>query len=327
MSLSSLSFIYFSFYTVAVVLAFLRARAGAAPKPRNSFAAMIIGAVGTALIYGSALLSPGGTVPLVLVAALALVPSFLLGLGNLVGLAIATWRPHMLAQLGLGGVALGVPLLAILGLGSEATPHSVQSTTRVQDRESVPQRLEVTGRLGRYPVSFPTSPQINTRYTCLLTDGSIGQCQTDFASAPDLSAVPGDVPIFYEITVARKSIDCNAPCITFRQLAQWCQSRSDVAFTEWCRNAPSEELAFSYAENRNVEDVSARGWQAADVDMEQGSIECHEDQALCRARFDIARNLQVTVWMPDAQPESLAARFESAQDYVTRLWAEMQTDR
>lgn len=135
MTLSSFSFIYLSFYYVAVILAYLRARSGKAPKARNSLAAMIIGAVGTLLIYGSSLLAPGGTVPLVLVAALALFPVFLLGLGNLVGLALVAMRPRKPLQFMLGLCAFGVPLLvAILFIMDPA-----QMRTKAQGALSDPQ--------------------------------------------------------------------------------------------------------------------------------------------------------------------------------------------
>lgn len=126
MTLSSLAFIYLSFYYVALIIAFFRARAGTAPKARNSLAAMIIGAVGSLLIFVSAKLSPGGTVPLVFVAIMALVPVFIWGLGNLVGFLVATWRPYLPAQLALGVLAIGVPL--ILAILAGVTPTLFRSS-------------------------------------------------------------------------------------------------------------------------------------------------------------------------------------------------------
>lgn len=128
MTLSTFSFIYLSFYYVTFTLAFFRARAGTAPKPHNSVAAMIIGAVGTLLIYFSSVLSPSGTVPLVFVAAMALVPVFLWGFGNLVGLVVATWRPYLPAQIALGALALGLPLLAAILAGVQP---ALLNTTQV----------------------------------------------------------------------------------------------------------------------------------------------------------------------------------------------------
>ncbi|MEP0565396.1 MAG: hypothetical protein ABJC64_13395, partial [Paracoccaceae bacterium] len=126
--------------------------------------------------------------------------------------------------------------------------------------------------------------------------------------------------------VARKSAECAAPCVTFRQLAQWCQSRSDVTFTEWCRNAPNEEVTFSYDENRVPPDDDARGWHSADVQLPSGTVECHADTQMCRARYEIARNLQVTIKLPSADATTLPTRVKAAQEYVARLWTEMQTD-
>ena len=324
MSLSALSLIYFSFYTIAVILAFMRAREGTAPKARNSFAGMVIGAVGTILIFVSAILSPGGTVPLVLVAALALFPIFLLGLGNLVGLAIATWRPQVVVQLGLGALALGLPFLAIFAMGWDSDGPDQQILNNPQGAPQEAQRLTVTGRLGRYPIAIPTSPQIKTLYTCLEPGGTLGQCQTDFATSSDLGSLPGGVPIFHQITIASKAADCTAPCLTFRRLAQWCQSRRDVTFAEWCRNAPSEEVTFSYDENR-LTDADPK-WRAKAIESVGGAFACHTEQPLCRARFEVARNVQVTIWLPNAQTETLAQRTVIAKDYVARLWAEMQSD-
>lgn len=111
MTLSTVFLIYTGFYALAVLFAYVRVRKGTAPKPRNSLAAMLIGGFGTVLIYISSVMAPGGTVPLVLVAAMALFPAFLLGLGNLVGLGIATWHARPAARFALGGLAVGLPLL------------------------------------------------------------------------------------------------------------------------------------------------------------------------------------------------------------------------
>lgn len=125
MTLSTFALIYLCFYYVTATLAFFRARQGTAPKIHNSVAAMIIGAVGTLLIYFSSVLSPSGTVPLVFVAAMALVPVFLWGFGNFVGLIVATWRPYLPAQIALGALAIGLPLLlAILAGVQPALPSS-----------------------------------------------------------------------------------------------------------------------------------------------------------------------------------------------------------
>lgn len=328
MTLSSFSFIYLAFYALAVILAFLRARAGTAPKARNSLAAMVIGAVGTLLIYFSSVLAPGGTVPLVLVAALALFPAFLFGAGNLIGLGIATWRPQPAVQSALGIIAIGVPLIGVLALGrlSPQTEAEHLFDTPETQAEVVPPKT-ITGRLGRYPVSFPTSPQINTSYTCFEnSQSSPVQCRTDFATDVTLQAVPGDIPIFHEMTIAPKAAACDAPCLTFRQLAQWCQSRSDVAFSEWCRNAPSDQITFSYDENRVIKEDTDQGWRAPEVAFETASVACRSASPtpLCRARYDVARNLQVTILMHDASETNIAPRLEAAQAYVARVWETLQ---
>lgn len=329
MTLSSFSFIYLAFYALAVILAYFRARAGTAPKARNSLAAMVIGAVGTLLIYFSSLLAPGGTVPLVLVAALALFPAFLFGAGNLIGLWIATWREKSTVQCALAVIAVGVPLAGILTMGRIAPNAETELLSNIPETQTelvLPKTI--TGRLGRYPVLFPTSPQINTSYTCFKTNqNSPAQCHTDFATDAALQTVPGDIAIFHEMTIAPKAADCAAPCLTFRQLAQWCQSRADVAFTEWCRNAPSDQITFSYNENRGVNEDEAQGWRALEVAFDTANVSCRSasPSPMCRARYDVARNLQVTILMYDASETNIAPRLDAAQAYVDRVWETMQS--
>lgn len=324
MSIITLLSLYFCIYSIALIFAYVRARQGNAPKARNVAAAMSIGAAGSLLIYLSALLEPLGTVPLVLVAIIALFPVFVFGLGCLLGIGIATWRPHPTAQLTLGALAIGLPLLAIFAVRADAELSvAVRPDTELSDL----QRQTVFGRLGRYPVALPTSPQLETSYTCFAgRSADIGQCHADFSTSDDVHSVPGGVPIFHEITIAPKASDCSAPCLSFARLSQWCRTRNDVTFTEWCHRAPSEKITFSYDENRAMGGDLALGWRTRAGAFGAADVDCLHSTSdlLCKARYDIARNLQVTIWMDHADDAALEARLSAAQAYVARLWSEMQ---
>ena len=330
MTIASLLLIYFCIYCIAVIHAYLRARTGHAPKARNAAAAMCIGAAGSLLIYVLSLLEPAGSVPLVLVAVIALCPIFLLGLGCLVGLGIAAWRPRPLVQIALGVLALGLPLLAILTI--DATPAQ-SAAARQQEAQQVAtefQRQTINGRLGRYPITLPTSPQLATSYSCFADGGAeIGQCHADFATATELSNVPGDVPIFHNILVSRKASECAAPCLSFRRIAMWCQGRRDVTFAEWCRRDPGEKIVFSYDENRAPFENASNGWRLISGPFGKAQVACldREPDMTCRARYDIARNLEVTIWMDAVQvgEDTLAPRLSAAQGYVARLWSTLQS--
>lgn len=330
MTLFSISFVYLSFYCIALFLAIWRTRAGNPPKSRNCVAAMIIGAVGIQLIYVSSLLSPQGAAPLVLVAALVLVPVFLLGLGGMVGIWIATWRRQLTVQIALAALAIGVPLLAFLGFDTRnnaMTNRAAMAFSAQQEALAAFQKTNVTGRLGRYPITLPASPQIDTLYTCFDAEsGTVGQCRADFGVDAGLPQTPGDVPIFHYIHIARKSQGCTVACISFERLGQWCQSRSDVTLQEWCKREPADEIELSYDENRVPNEANDAGWTTPTANFGQVEVKCRAfgDAQTCRVRYDIERNLQVTIWMREVSDSTIAARLEAAQNYVSRLWTALQ---
>lgn len=327
MSLFALSLIYLSFYYFAFALAYWRAfYVGKAPKTRNSLAAMTIGAVGILLIYVPALFAPRGAAALILIAALALVPVFLLGLGSLFGIWIAGLKSRVTLQSAMAFFALAAPFLTVWTLtgGPSLAPRPDLAN---QEKLAAFQRTTVTGRLGRYPVSLPVSPQIDTYYTCIAPDtGRMQQCHAHFGIDTGLGALPGDIPIFDEVNVARKSEDCTVSCVNFERLARWCSARSDVALQEWCRDTPADAVSFSYDENR-ITRAGASSWVPAAVTVPDATLECKSsDRGMtCRARYDIARNLQVTILMRQAKADNLLERYETSKAYADRLWSAMTT--
>ncbi|NNE89205.1 MAG: hypothetical protein HKN27_14110 [Silicimonas sp.] len=326
MTLFSLSFVYLSFYYLALLLAFWRTRSGHAFKSRNSVAAMTVGAVGLLLIYVPALFAPGGAAALILIAALALVPVFLLGLGSLVGLWIGNLKPGVAVQSAWIGLALAVPFALIWTLTAGPTERD-QTWTQHNEKLAAFQKTTVKGRLGRYPIAMPASPQIDAYYTCLMpVTGEVDECHTYFGLDAGLGRIPGDVPIFRLVNVTRKSEDCTVSCMNFERLARWCSTRSDMALEEWCKSDPAEEITFSYDENRPEGFIA--GWNPAPVSVEGALLDCKAaaQGMTCRARYDIERNLQVTILMRDASPEDLLSRFEAGQDYASRLWSAMKVD-
>lgn len=326
MSIFALSLVYLSFYYIALLLTCWRTYAGQAPKSRNSLAAMIIGAVGLLLIYVPALFAPRGAPALILIAALALVPVFLLGLGSLVGLWIAGLKSRVTVQSALALFALAAPFLTVWNV-TRSPAEAPRADMHVQEAATAFQKTTATGRLGRYPISIPVSPQIDTYYTCIEADnGQIQQCHAHFGIDAGLGQLPGDIPIFDKINVAQKAKECTAPCVSFRRLAEWCDARSDVALQEWCSSGPADAVSFSYDENRSDAERDATTWSPAPVLSDDTKLECKtsDRSVTCRARYDIERNLQVTILMRNADLDALQERTSTAREYVDRLWSAMR---
>ena len=98
---------------------------------------MIVGAVGLLLIYVPALFAPGGAAGLMLIAALAIVPVFLIGLGSLVGLWIGSRKAGLVAECALIIAAFGVPFVLVWMATASLAEHYVAGKPLIEKLAAV----------------------------------------------------------------------------------------------------------------------------------------------------------------------------------------------
>lgn len=277
-----------------------------------------------------------------------LLPALAIGIGLAVSTLAngsASSEPTISAY-AIGAISLIGPSLAIMLFWWN------QHIDETQGRDDLAafQAGDLVGHIGDQMVRFPASPQLETIHSC----EEYQRCYTKFQRNGDMlqetaTGLSEEVR-FTDIELIPVHSTCDGPtaplnaCLRQTELQAWCQTRTALLESVWCREKPRHQLTFSSVIEGDWDGFDEKNWSnagaeglGADFIGDPIEIECNlrRDETIlnnphlsryCRIKFSVAENVSATVLLDRLAPSEMSSQASSMLDYANEIWARISQE-